>query len=56
MAAIAAVDPGDFRLVFGGGTALSRPYRLTKRMSADVDLKIVGNANPSRGALPQIPD
>ena len=41
LAAIAAVDAGDFRLVFGGGTALSRAYRLTKRMSEDVDLKIV---------------
>jgi len=51
LAAIAAVDPGDFRLVFGGGTALSRAYKLTKRMSEDVDLKIVSEKNPSRGAL-----
>ncbi len=51
LAAIAAVDPGDFRLVFGGGTALSRAYKLTKRMSEDVDLKIVCKINPSRGAL-----
>ncbi|MDN3277841.1 nucleotidyl transferase AbiEii/AbiGii toxin family protein [Frankia sp. RB7] len=51
LAAIAAVDPGDFRLVFGGGTALSRAYKLTKRMSEDVDLKIVCKTNPSRGAL-----
>src|SRR6267378_2706315 len=41
LAAIAAVDTGDFRLVFGGGTALSRAYKLTKRMSEDVDFKIV---------------
>src|SRR6266581_1995289 len=33
LAALAAVDTGDFRLVFGGGTALSRAYKLTKRMS-----------------------
>src|SRR6266436_3695936 len=51
LAAVAAVDTGDFRLVFGGGTALSRAYRLTKRMSEDVDLKVVCEKNPSRGAL-----
>ncbi len=51
LAAIAAVDTGEFRLVFGGGTALSRAYKLTKRMSEDVDLKIVCEKNPSRGAL-----
>ena len=51
LAAIAAVDTGDFRLVFGGGTALSRAYKLTKRMSEDVDLKIVCDKNPSRGSL-----
>lgn len=48
--ALAAIS-GEFRLVFGGGTALSRAYKLTKRMSEDVDLKIVHPANPSRGAL-----
>ncbi|WP_342709919.1 nucleotidyl transferase AbiEii/AbiGii toxin family protein [Bradyrhizobium sp. B124] len=37
--------------MFGGGTALSRAYKLTKRMSEDVDLKIVHPGNPSRGAL-----
>jgi predicted nucleotidyltransferase component of viral defense system len=51
LAAIAGVDPGEFRLVFGGGTALSRAYKLTKRMSEDVDLKIVCKTPPSRGAL-----
>jgi predicted nucleotidyltransferase component of viral defense system len=51
LAAIAAVDAGDFRLVFGGGTALSRAYKLTKRMSEDVDIKIVSARYPSRGAL-----
>lgn len=51
LAAITAVDPGEFRLVFGGGTALSRAYKLTRRMSEDVDLKIVCQTPPSRGAL-----
>lgn len=51
LAAIAATETGDFRLVFGGGTALSRAYRLTRRMSEDVDLKIVRAKPPSRGEL-----
>jgi len=51
LTAIAGVDPGEFRLVFGGGTALSRAYMLTRRMSEDVDLKIVCETPPSRSAL-----
>src|SRR5664279_2628391 len=51
LAAVAALDTGDFRLVFGGGTALSRAYGLTRRMSEDVDLKIVREKAPSRGEL-----
>ena len=51
LAAIAAVDTGDFRIVFGGGTALSRAHRLTKRMSEDVDLKIVRDKAPTRSEL-----
>jgi predicted nucleotidyltransferase component of viral defense system len=51
LAALAAVDTGDFRLVFGGGTALSRAHKLTTRMSEDVDLKIVRSKPPSRGEL-----
>jgi predicted nucleotidyltransferase component of viral defense system len=49
LAAIAAIDTGDFRLVFGGGTALSRAYKLTKRMSEDVDLNMVYGDKPERG-------
>jgi predicted nucleotidyltransferase component of viral defense system len=51
LAAIAAADTGAFRLVFGGGTALSRAHKLTTRMSEDVDLKIVRDKPPSRGEL-----
>lgn len=51
LAAIAGIDTGEFRLIFGGGTALSRAHKLTNRMSEDVDLKIVHPGNPSRGAL-----
>lgn len=39
--AVAAVDASPFTLVFGGGTALARAHRLVKRMSEDVDFKIV---------------
>ena len=40
------------RLVFGGGTALSRAHRLIRRMSEDIDLRIVVDSNgPGRGSL-----
>jgi hypothetical protein len=55
LAAIAVVDPGPLRLVFGGGTALSRAHRLIRRMSEDIDLRIVGE-NPGRGALRRLRD
>lgn len=51
LAAVATVDTGDARLVFGGGTALSRAHKLTKRMSEDVDLKIVSVEKLSHGQL-----
>jgi hypothetical protein len=41
MAAVAAVDAGPFRLVFAGGTALARAHKLVRRMSEDVDFKVV---------------
>ena len=49
--AITDADTGPLRLVFGGGTALSRAHGLLKRMSEDIDLKIVSDAPPSRTAL-----
>lgn len=54
LAAIAAVELEELhlRLVFGGGTALSRAHRLIRRMSEDVDLRIVTDSNrPGRGTL-----
>jgi predicted nucleotidyltransferase component of viral defense system len=54
LAAIAAVDMEGLplRLVFGGGTALSRAHRLVRRMSEDIDLRIVVDNNRlARGAL-----
>jgi hypothetical protein len=38
---LAALDATPFTLVFGGGTALARAHKLIRRMSEDVDFKIV---------------
>ena len=51
LAAITAIEPMPLQLAFGGGTALSRAHRLIRRMSEDIDLKIIGDALPSRSAL-----
>jgi predicted nucleotidyltransferase component of viral defense system len=54
LAAIAAVERETLhvRLVFGGGTALSRAHRLIQRMSEDIDLRVVVDSNrPGRGTL-----
>ena len=53
IAALAAMDAAPFRLVFGGGTALARAHRIIRRMSEDVDFKIVplAAAPVSRSAL-----
>ena len=48
LAAIVAVDVAPFRLVFGGGTALSKAHRLIHRMSEDIDLKIIADTTPGR--------
>ena len=44
IAALAAIDAAPFTLVFGGGTALARAHKLIRRMSEDVDFKIVPTA------------
>jgi hypothetical protein len=46
IAAIAAIDTSPFQLVFNGGTALGRAYRLIGRMSEDIDLKIISTGPP----------
>src|SRR5882672_1500757 len=51
LTAIAAADTEPFRLVFGGGTALSRAHGLIRRMSEDVDLRIIAADTPTRGTL-----
>lgn len=38
---LAALDAAPFRLVFAGGTALARAHKLIRRMSEDVDFKVV---------------
>ncbi len=38
---LATLDAAPFTLVFGGGTALARAHKLVRRMSEDVDFKIV---------------
>lgn len=55
IAAIAAIDATPFTLVFGGGTALTRAHRLVRRMSEDVEFKIVPKpaAPVSRSTLRQ---
>jgi hypothetical protein len=50
LAAVSAIDTAPLTLVFGGGTALSWAHRLIRRMSEDIDLRIVGE-EPGRGTL-----
>jgi len=56
LAAINAADVKPFRLVFSGGTALSRAHRLIRRMSEDIDLKIVSDEPRSRPELRNLRD
>lgn len=56
LAAINTADVKPFRLVFSGGTALSRAHRLTRRMSEDIDLKIVSEEPRSRTELRKLRD
>lgn len=52
--AVAMVDAAPFTLIFGGGTALARAHKIVRRMSEDVDFKIVLPAAPaSKNALRQ---
>ena len=42
--AVTSIDAAPFALIFGGGTALARAHRLVRRMSEDVDFKIVSQS------------
>lgn len=54
LAAIVAIDTAPFQLIFGGGTALSRAYRVTERMSEDIDLRIVVAHKQPRSAFKRL--
>ena len=56
LAAIVAVDAAPFRLIFSGGTALSRAHRLIRRMSEDIDLRIISDEQMTRPALRHLRD
>jgi len=56
LAALSAAATAPFRLVFSGGTALSRAHRLIRRMSEDVDLKIISDGRHPRPALRRLRD
>jgi len=56
LAVIKTADSAPFRLVFGGGTALSRAHRLIRRMSEDIDLKIISDVPFSRPAMRHLRD
>ncbi|HEV3158033.1 MAG TPA: nucleotidyl transferase AbiEii/AbiGii toxin family protein [Candidatus Baltobacteraceae bacterium] len=42
---LAGLDVAPLRLVFGGGTALARAHKLIRRMSEDIDFKVMPVAN-----------
>ena len=50
LGAITAADTAPARLVFGGGTALGRGHRLIRRMSEDIDLRIISDTGAAQRA------
>jgi hypothetical protein len=54
--AISAADTAPARLLFGGGTALSRAHRLIRRMSEGIDLRIISDSPLTRPALRRLRD
>jgi hypothetical protein len=56
LAAIASIDTEPFGLVFGGGTSLCRAHRLIRRLSEDIDLKIICDHEPARPELRRLRD
>jgi len=56
LAAIGRAETAPFQLVFSGGTALSRAYRLIRRMSEDIDLKVISPSSVPRPALRSLRD
>ena len=56
LAATLATATAPFRLVFGGGTALGRAHRLIRRMSEDIDVKVISQTPAPRPALRRLRD
>lgn len=56
LAAITSADKGPFQLVFQGGTALARAHRVLRRMSEDIDLKIISEKPSTRSQLGKLRD
>ena len=56
LVALTRADITPLRLVFGGSTALSRAHRLIRRMSEDIDLKIVADTKLTRPVLGRLRD
>lgn len=56
LVAITSVKIAPFRLVFSGGTALSRAHRLISRMSEDIDLKVISEGPAPRPAYRRLRD
>jgi len=54
--ALSGVDLAPLAIVFGGGTSLSRAHRLIRRMSEDIDLKIISQDHANRGQLRRLRD
>jgi predicted nucleotidyltransferase component of viral defense system len=54
--ALSGIDLKPLSIVFAGGTSLSRAHRLIRRMSEDIDLKIISQGPPSRGQLRRLRD
>ena len=48
MGAIASIDAAPFKFVFAGGTSLARAHKIVRRMSEDVDFKIMELAGVAR--------
>jgi predicted nucleotidyltransferase component of viral defense system len=54
--ALSVANIAPLSVAFGGGTSLSRAHRLIRRMSEDIDLKIISREPPTRGQLRRLRD
>src|SRR5215207_10555026 len=48
---VSRVEVPDFRIVFTGGTALSKAHGLLERFSEDVDFRVLTEGQPNRRVL-----